>query len=389
VPDPRMSVVHARFVRQGLRFVVEDDASHNGTRVNGARLTGPTPLEDGDLLEAGHTFLRYRAVVGVSAHEPADFDAAGSTGAALLPTLDPSFSRRVAALEPLAASMSPLLLLGETGTGKELLARAIHGTSGRRGPFVAVNCGALPRTLVESQLFGHVRGAFSGAVGDALGVLRSADRGTLLLDEIGDLPRPAQAALLRVLQEGEVVPVGSARPVRVDVRVVAATHRPLAAMAARGAFRRDLYARLAGFTFALPPVRERQDDIGLFVAAFARQRRIRFTAPAGCALLRYPWPLNVRELHHVLDVAAALAGEDPIRPSHLPSEVADCAASFGSAPPSGDPDEAALRRDLVAALERRSGNVSEVARDLGKQRRQVQRWMARLGIDADAYRAKS
>ena len=387
VPDPRMSVVHARLVRHGIHFHLEDAGSYNGTRVNGARVVGPTRLEDGDLVEAGHTLFRYRAVVAIPAKVPADLDSAGSTDETLLPTLDPSLAGRVALLAPLAKSTSPLLLIGETGTGKELLARAIHRASGRPGPFVAVNCAALPSPLVESQLFGHVRGAYTGATGDASGLVRSADRGTLLLDEVGDLPAAAQAALLRVLQEHEVIPVGSARPVQVDLRVVAATHRPLAALAARGGFRRDLYGRLAGFTFEVPPVRERPDDIGLFVAAFASKRRLRIAPAAGRALLRYSWPLNVRELHHALDVAATLAGDEPIRLAHLPKEVTAGVPSTEGMPPPDDLDEPA-REDLVAMLERHGGNVSEVARELGKQRRQVQRLLVRLGLDPGTYRPK-
>jgi transcriptional regulator with GAF, ATPase, and Fis domain len=214
-----------------------------------------------------------------------------------------------------------VLLLGETGTGKELLARAIHRLSERKGPFVAVNCGALPMTLVEAQLFGHVRGAFSGAVADAPGLLRSSDGGTLLLDEVGDLPEPSQAALLRALQEREVMPVGGVRAIKTDLRVVAATHQPLEKLVAQGDFRKDFYARLAGYSFSLPPLRERREDIGLLVGAFARERPIRLTAAAGRALLRYPWPLNVRELHQALDVAATLAEGELIDVMDLPPAV--------------------------------------------------------------------
>src|SRR5262249_4252107 len=159
-----------------------------------------------------------------------------------------------------------ILLLGETGTGKEVLARSLHALSQRPGPFIAVNCGAIPENLVEGQLFGHVRGAFSGALKDEPGLVRAAQGGTLLLDEIGDLPASSQAALLRVLQESEVRPVGSTQTVKVDVRIIAATHRPLESLIKGNAFRHDLYARLAGFRFELAPLRKRKVDLGLLIA---------------------------------------------------------------------------------------------------------------------------
>ncbi len=237
-----------------------------------------------------------------------------------------------------------------------------------------------------------MRGAFSGAVSDAAGFIRSADRGTLLLDEVGDLPEPGQAALLRVLQEHEVVPIGDSRPRKVDFRLVAATHRPLSELVARGVFRGDLFARLAGFAFAIPPLRERREDIGLLVAAFAATRPLRLTPEAGRALLEYEWPLNVRELHRALDVALTLAEGERIDLAHLPPQVARAAWRVGpAAPTSARPDceESApdpRREALAEALARHRGNVSEVARELGKDRKQVQRWMRRFGLSAASFR---
>jgi transcriptional regulator of acetoin/glycerol metabolism len=207
----------------------------------------------------------------------------------------------------------------------------------------------------------------------------------LLLDEVGDLPAPAQAAVLRALQEHEVVPVGGVRATKIDLRVVAATHRPLEELVARGEFRSDLFARLAGFTFSIPPVRERREDIGLLIAAFAMGRLLRFTPAVGRALLRYDWPLNVRELHRVLGVAATLAGTDAIDLAHLPPAVAQ-AATFPGDPMGEEVAPDPLRDQLVASLTRNVGNVSEVARELGKDRKQVQRWMARFGLDAESFR---
>jgi transcriptional regulator of acetoin/glycerol metabolism len=388
LPDSRVSSRHARIVREGAGFVVEDLGSRNGTRVNGARIEAPTPVEDGDLVEVGHTILRYRAAVAGPVAAPADLDCAIADPAIALATLDPSLAHRVAMLERVARSETAVLVLGETGTGKEVVARAIHRLSGRRGPLVAVNCGALPPTLLEAQLFGHVRGAFSGAVGDSPGLLRTADGGTLLLDEVGDLPPLSQAALLRALQEHEIVPVGGVRPIKVDLRVVAATHRPLARLVARGEFRGDLFARLSGFTFAIPSLRARREDIGVLVAVLACAPSHRLTPAAGRALLRYDWPLNVRELHQTLEVAATLAEGSAIDLVHLPEAVAR-AASFppaeARAVATGDP----LCDGLVASLTRHRGNVAAVARELGKARMQVHRWMRRFGLEAGSFRQSS
>jgi hypothetical protein len=308
VPDPRASSQHARLVRVDVDFYLEDLGSHNGTRVDGERITGRTLLRDGNFVEVGHTLLRYRTSLASPVGAPLDVDSATEGRSPLVPTIDPVLADRVAKLASVACSGSPVLLLGETGAGKEVVARGIHQLSGRRGAFIAVNCGALPATLLEAQLFGHTRGAFSGALTDAPGLLRSADGGTLLLDEIGDLPEASQAALLRALQEREVVPVGGVRPIKVDLRIVAATHRPLQELVEKGGFRNDLFARLAGYVFTIPPLRARREDIGLMVEAFARGRSMRFSPAAARALFRYDWPRNVRELHQALDVGRPWLG---------------------------------------------------------------------------------
>ncbi len=227
-------------------------------------------------------------------------------------------------------SIAPILLLGPTGSGKEVLAREVHARSGRPGPFVAVNCGALPPALVESLLFGHLKGAFSGAERDEPGFLRAAERGTLLLDEIGDLPPSSQAALLRVLQEKEVVPVGATRALKVDVRIVAATHRPLPELIASGAFRADLLARLKGYSHRLPSLRERMPDFGVLLADVLEQiakankasaEKLTLMPDAGRALLAYDWPLNIRELYQTMGGMVALAADNVLEARHLPAEI--------------------------------------------------------------------
>jgi DNA-binding NtrC family response regulator len=395
VPDRKMSVEHARLVIGQGKVVVEDLASTNGTRVDGAAVERAV-LRPGALLEMGQAFFVYGEVTERAGWGAPDLDSerAAPRPAGLL-TLDPLYAAHLARLERVAASNVAVMLLGETGTGKEVLARAVHELSGRPGPFVAVNCGAISPSLVESTLFGHVKGAFSGAVRDEPGLVRTAHLGTLFLDEIGDLPAPSQAALLRVLQEGEVMPVGATRSFKVDVRAVSATHRPLEQLMARGEFRRDLYARLAGFTSGLPPLRERIVDLGVLTATLLRSPKVRegeslrFRADAARAMLRYDWPLNVRELLQCLSTSSVLADEGLVRVEDLPPGIAEAAqAPHDSDPPEPDPDDA-IRRELLLRLAEARGNLSEVARAMGKARQQIQRWVRRLGIDPEAFRQSS
>jgi transcriptional regulator with GAF, ATPase, and Fis domain len=292
----------------------------------------------------------------------------------------------------------PVLLSGETGTGKEVLAQEVHLLSKRAGPFVPVNCGALPESLMEAQLFGHTRGAFTGAAKDEIGFVRSADGGTLFLDEIADLHQSSQAALLRVLQSGEVTPVGSAKPLHADVRIVAATHKDLDALMRQGAFRRDLYSRLAGYVHALPSLEDRQEDLGMLVAALlmrhARGANVELRVETARALFAYAFPLNVRELEQCLSAAIVLAAGAPLSPTHLPDKIR---AARTSRPPSAEsitdrgsetlsPEDSAIREALAQALVESGGNVSEAARRLGKARQQAQRWLRRFGMDPQRYR---
>ena len=283
-------------------------------------------------------------------------------------------------LDRLAPGGLPVLILGESGTGKELAARRLHRRSPRTGrPFVAVNCAALSETLLLSDLFGHVRGAFTGADRDRKGVFESAHGGTVFLDEIGDLPLAAQGLLLRVLQEGEIRRLGESETRKVDVRVLAATHRDLAAMMAEGSFRRDLYFRLRVGCIEMPPLRDRGDDLLRIAerilgrlrppAALAREARSR--------LLAYPWPGNIRELENVLSVAAALADGRVIAPEHLELPGTDDGPQ-GSYHQQID----ALRRRLVAAaLAECDGNHSRVAGRLGVSRQSVSYLIRQLGLE--------
>jgi transcriptional regulator with GAF, ATPase, and Fis domain len=362
---------------------LEDLGSKNGSLVNGSQKRSVV-LADGDWLQVGHTLLVFRAALPTRLNAPVDLVATLRVPA--LATLIPRLAAQLDKLSLAAVSAVPVLLISETGTGKELLARAVHALSGRVGDFVAVNCGGLPATLVESVLFGHKRGAFSGAVADQPGLFRAANGGTLLLDEVGDLPPPAQAVILRALQDGEVLPVGATQPTHVDVRVVAATHRDLEACVAAGTFREDLLARLSGFTFRLPSLRERREDMGLLIGALLRPvAQSQGYAPAlspeaGMALLRHPWPRNVRELEKCLSHAVALAGGGRIEVEHLPEGVRN-----GEIPARRSSDDE-LRERLLTLLRDNDGNVSLVAAALHTSRSQVHRWMKRFGMVADTFR---
>jgi DNA-binding NtrC family response regulator len=388
--------------------MLEDAASKNGTFLNSSRVTR-AELADGDIIEAGHIFFVFRNVESVTNEGAADVDGVDLRPPAPgLATLLPRLAERFARLDLVAPSSVSLMLQGESGTGKEVVARAVHLLSRRPGDFVAVNCGALPPTLVESELFGHKKGAFSGAIEDRPGLVRAAHRGTLFLDEVGDLPVAAQPAFLRVLQEGEVVPVGSTQPVRADVRLVSATHRDLDALVAEGGFRADLLARLRGLNVNLLALRDRREEIGLLVAdlltrlAPERARDIRFAPEAGRALVFYDWPLNIRELEKCLGAAIAIAGDGHIKAEHLPEHVQR--GSLGVAHPinvSGrareqatpgtrlyTPAEESHRDELAGHLRAQGGNISAVARSLGKARVQIQRWVKRYGLDPESFRSR-
>ncbi len=392
VPGRWLSSSHVVVRAVGGEWIVEDAGSRNGTFVGGERITTRV-LGEGDLVEAGRVWFSVRGAPANDGAVLRDEDAARTTQPFGLRTLLPEIADGLAALARIAkGSHVPVLFLGETGAGKEVLAREVHAQSARSGPFVAVNCGALPSTLVEALLFGHVKGAFSGATRDEIGFVRSADGGTLFLDEIGDLPATSQAALLRVLQEHEVIPVGATRATKVDVRVIAATHRPLDTLITTGGFRSDLLARLKGYVHRLPPLRDRMADFGVLLAdvladvAGERAQRLTIEPQAARALLAYAWPHNVREVHLAMASAVALATGDEIEARHLPAEVLAPEPSELAAPAVSDGDTV-LRASLVALLVEHRGNVTAVARVVGKAPAQIHRWMRRFGIDPDTYRA--
>jgi len=307
--------------------------------------------------------------------------------------------RVMAQLERVAASESRVCILGETGTGKELVARTIHERSARAsGPFITLNCAAVPAELIESELFGHEKGSFTGASGRHVGKFEQADQGTIFLDEIGDMPLSMQAKLLRVLEEGEVERIGADKPIAVNVRVVVATHRDLEARVRQEKFRQDLFHRIYVFPLTLPPLRERREDIPHLVEHFAAQvcaqnnwKPVPFTEEAMQALQSHSWPGNVRELRNMVERLMLLASEGQADLATvqlaLPKNVAG--ANVAGVPASGplaDRVQSFEREVILAELKRSHHNVSLAAKSLGLERSHLYKKAEQLGIDLRALR---
>ena len=295
-------------------------------------------------------------------------------------------------VESALGSPITVLLQGETGSGKEVVARAIHFHSPRKEkPFVAVNCGAFTETLLESELFGYRKGAFTGANTDKRGLFDAADGGSIILDEIGDTPPPMQVKLLRVLERGEFLPVGATEVHRVDTRVISATNKDLLGEVRAGRFREDLYYRLSAFPIRVPPLRERREDIPLLAAHFLKRlaqkwgkREVTVAPDAMDCLVRYAWPGNVRELEHELERALTLAGDAPtVAPVHFSERVLAASSGVGHVRLAGSLKQArdAFERDYIAHVLRiENGNVSHAARALGISRVMLQRKMKDFGL---------
>ncbi len=290
-----------------------------------------------------------------------------------------------------AGSDASVMIFGESGTGKELLARAIHRASSRAGqPFVAVNCGAIPEQLLESELFGHVKGAFTGAASDYKGLFQAAGRGTVFLDEIGDMPLPLQVKLLRVLQEKEVRPIGSTQSVKVDVRIISATHRNLEDAIKMGAFREDLYYRLHVVALSLPPLSSRREDIPVLVTHFLNTLGERygkvlngFAQDAMEVLVKHSWPGNVRELYNVVEQAVALATTPIITPGLLETAIrgeTGNLSSFESA-------RFDFERDYLAKLLKiTNGNVTQAARLAKRNRTEFYKLLQRHHLNPSMFK---
>ncbi len=411
VTDGRMSRRHAEIVRDRRqdRWVLRDLGSSNGTYVQGKRIESAAVLLPGDVVRLGGTFFVFVELAGdpTGPEPPPALGLVGESEGML------AVRRTIARVAPHDSSV---LINGETGTGKEVVARAIHAASGRSGDFIAINCGAVSGGVLESELFGHVKGAFTGAQQARKGLFRAADGGTLFLDELGEMPSELQVKLLRVLESNVVRPVGGTKEEKVDVRVLAATNRDLVADVRAKRFRSDLFARLHQWPIQLPPLRERREDIPLVSRALLQRKGC--TAPLAPdlveTLMLHPWPLNVRGLANVLSVA--LIGAEPNESLDVTPEVtrlleaesallrpaSDRAISavLSSGPVTlPDPMDLGATRPMIkqvavlpepdvlaAALREKKGSVAATARALGCSRQQLYRLIESLGWDLDDYR---
>jgi transcriptional regulator with GAF, ATPase, and Fis domain len=366
------------------QHVVEDVGSRHGTSLNGTPLSGPAALTPQAVIRAADLLLVYESG-GPEADETRALP--GRSGAA---------HRLRAEVAAAASDAAPVLILGATGVGKESVAAELHRLSGRRGPLLAVNCAALSPQLAESQLFGHVKGAFTGADAATPGLFRAASGGTLFLDEVGELSAELQPKLLRALQQREVLPVGATQPVKVDVRVVAATNRDLAEAIERGTFRRDLHARLALWEIRVPLLKDRRADILEWVerlrARWEAERgsslgRLELEAEAAEALLLAPLPENLRTLDRLVHLLGVR--REPVTVEDLPLSLLEAALPApGGASGSGDradqrpsPRRASPSKEELAATLTRLGSVRATARHYERDRRQIYRWIDAFGLD--------
>jgi DNA-binding NtrC family response regulator len=354
--------------------VGRDAGSRNGSSVNGADAKNPRPLRDNDVVRLGDVLLVYEC--GPALAEP-DSDEISRDA---LPGISAAMRALRSQLHRTAGDPAPALVVGETGTGKEWVARELHRLGKRRGELVSINCAALSPQLVESQLFGHQKGAFTGATEAQPGLFRAADGGTLFLDEIGELPPDLQPKLLRAIQDGEVQPVGGTRVVRVDVRVIAATHRDLAAASERGQFRRDLYARLSLWELRVPPLRARRIDLFHWIARLQRRWRegtpLVFEPDAAAALLAHPWPLNLRQIDRLVHELGAEKRTSAVAEAELPAWLDDAVVDETPSERSAIP----TRDQFVAAFEEHKGSVRALAKHFGRDRRQIYRWLDQHGL---------
>ena len=387
--DGLVSSQHARITRVAGGYDLEDLGSKNGSWIDNQRLEGKARLRDGALLFFGNHVAVFRMVSqieleAIKAELVAPFGPVATASPALAVACD--------RLRRLAASEGELLILGETGAGKEVYARAVHQASGRKGRFVAINCAAIPRELVESELFGYRQGAHSTAHQAKAGLIEEAEGGTLFLDEIGEMTPEAQIKILRFLQDRELTPLGSTRPRQMDVRIVAATNRT-AAGPGKGpsGLRDDIVGRLGAAPIYLPPLRNRVEDLGVLTAHFLGRASstAKFEQPAFRALALHGWPLNVRELEKIISTAAVLTGGDkPIALRDLPEPIARVLSAPAGA-------NAGVRRttgpsptpaQIEESLRRYDGNVADVSRELGKHRAAVWRWIKKFGLDPQKFR---
>jgi DNA-binding NtrC family response regulator len=386
VDEPKVSRRHARIVRRGSALFLVDLGSRNGTWCNGKVVrAAERPLAGGDLLRIGSVEILVAAASGepLPLSEQEKADPGGEPACEGVVIADPKTAHVFAMARKVARTPATVLLLGETGVGKEVMAKQIHAWSPRASaPFVRVNCAALPETLLESELFGFEKGAFSGADRRKIGYVEAAHRGTLLIDEVGELSAQAQVKLLSMLENRAVVRLGGTTEIPVDVRVICATHRDLAKEVEADTFRADLFYRIKAFTISLPPLRERVAEIALLVGIFARafaatmgENAPAFAPEAIAVLQRHRWPGNVRELRNAVEHALVLAEGETVSVEHLPDDVR--APGMPAAATVRDEVAEFERQRIERALAETGGNQARAAKLLGISRRTLVYRLAR------------
>lgn len=419
--DDTVSRYHCRIYQESNQYFVRDLGSTNGTFVNRVRVRDAY-LEPGSIISLGATEIRFAAKDEKFRVVPSDRARFGD-----LIGKNARMREIYAILEKIAPTDATVVIEGETGTGKEVVARATHGASRRKnGPFMIFDCGAVPENLIESELFGHEKGSFTGAIATRQGVFEMANGGTVFLDELGELQLDLQPKLLRVLEQREVKRVGGTKPIKVDVRVIAATNRDLEAEVRAGRFREDLFYRLSVVRMILPPLKERKDDVPLLIQQFLKAGRFNQTAEgerrvqqisraALDRILDYDWPGNVRELHNMVERAVSFAESDTIEVRDLPDHIAmirqlagvvpsvvtvpdepptieepPAVESPGLVPPTDgnfkDAKEqwvAAFERDYIEELlKRNDGNISHAAREADIDRKYFRKLMKKYSLTA-------
>lgn len=367
---------HARIEIRDAAIVLKDLRSQTGTFVNDTRVLEAV-LNEGDLIRIGEKEL----IFVLSASEKTGFS---------LKSQNEIWNQELQMLSNVAATEFPVLLLGASGTGKDVIAQALHEASDRNsGPFVSVNCSALSETLIESELFGHVKGSFTGAISDRKGAFESARGGTLFLDEIGDLSYSLQAKLLRALENSEIRPVGADRNVKTNVRIIAATHQSLPQKIREGSFRSDLYFRLNVVTVTPPSLSERMEDFEGLLYGFAKKMRVRFSHNAIMRLKKHPWPGNIRELRNLVSRAAALFPQIRIEEEQI-ERLIDRSLLTGSQamPPADIPVIKEIERQMIIKrLEANRGNQRRTAHDLGMPKSTLHDRLKLYNINVSDFKA--
>lgn len=381
--DSYMSDRHARLEAKGSTCLIKDLRSDSGTFVNGAQILEAL-LKDGDLITLGSTDF----VIHDSKVKKKDFK---------LKSKSDYWQSQLESLSSVAVTKHPVLLLGPSGTGKDVIAHALHESSQvAKSPFVSVNCSALTETLVESELFGHTKGSFTGAIADRKGAFESARGGTLFLDEIGDLTYSLQAKLLRALENNEIRPVGSDKSVKTDVRIIAATHQNLYQKIREGSFRSDLYYRLNVITIETPALKDRIEDFDELLYSFARQMKVRFSFSAIQALKKHDWPGNIRELRNVVARASALFPKKYIEEKHVDillnkkERLAHLPTGVSYVNP-GDSNQMSVIREIekqmiLKRLAANQGNQKRTAVDLGMPKSTLHDRIRHYNIDLDQFK---